>query len=75
MVASWMPWWMRSAIWWCGGGKRLRSGEWIPGESCGLWLVQRGTRGWIGWGLGDDGVWGGGKVGGLGVEGVEGVYK
>lgn len=63
---------MQSAIWWYGGGKRLRSGRWIPGGSCGFWWVRSGIRGWIGWGCGGDSVWGGGKVGGLGVEGVEG---
>jgi len=65
MVASWMTWWMRSTIWWCSGGKRMRSGEWIPGKSCGHWQVRSGFRGWFVWGIGGDGVWGGGKVGGL----------
>lgn len=31
---------------------------------------QIGIRGWIGWRPGGDGDWGGGAVGGVGVEGV-----
>jgi len=31
-------------------------------------LLNYKIRGWIGWGIGVDGVWGGGKVGGVGVE-------